>query len=116
MGQSLVDDGIQTACDSFVAAIATGSDEVLKVALQSLLFAVFNQKWFGMADKCSSVAYSFLVFYSFCKEGHLNCCNTFFSRVTWFGRAAIYNTIVNAEEQILGFLSALPVLIVGCRS
>lgn len=55
--KSLVDDGIQTTCDSFVATIATGSDEVLMVALLSLLFAVFNQKWFGMADKYSQVAY-----------------------------------------------------------
>ena len=113
----MIDDGIKTASNSFVAAISSGSDESLKDGLQSLLFAIFNQKRLGMADKYSSVAYSFIVLYSFCKEGHLNRCNIFsqyFSRIIWFGRVAIYNTIVKeAEKQDLGFFEYALRLMVG---
>lgn len=87
---------IEDAGFSFIGAIAAGTEQDLKDTLQSLILAIFNQKRTGTADKYSSLVYSFLVLYSFCKEGHLNRCNTFtqyFSRIIWFGRISIYNAI-----------------------
>ena len=60
-----------------------------------------------MTDKYSSLVYSFVVLYSFCKEGHLNRCNTFtqhFSQVIWFGRVSIYTAIKEKSMKTgLGF-------------
>lgn len=98
---------IQDAGMAFTDAVGSGTAEDMKDALQSLIFAIFNQKRVGLADKYSTAAYSFLTLYSFCKEGNLSRCNTFtqyFSRIIWFGRVSIYNAIKEeAQVEGLGF-------------
>lgn len=99
--KTIFNDEIEGAARVFMGEIGTGTDEDLKEALQPLLFAIFNQKRIGMEDKYSTLVYSFLVLYSYCKEGHLNRCNTFtqyFSRIIWFGRVSIYNAIKEEGE------------------
>lgn len=91
----------------FMSNIAEGTREELKDALQNLIFTIFNQKRIGTADKYESLVYSFLVLYSFCRDGNLNRCNMFtqyFSRVIWFGRVSIFNIITeDAEVDCAGF-------------
>ena len=98
---------IEEAGDFFINAIAGGTDNDMKSALQWLIFAIFNQKRIGMADKYSSLVYSFIVLYSFRREGHLSRCNEFtqyISRVIWFGRVSIYNKIKEeTKETAVGF-------------
>lgn len=105
---------IEAAAKEFAGAIGSGTTEDMKDALQSLIFALFHQKRVGGKDKYSSAVFSFLILYAFCKEGNLNRCNTFsqyFSRLIWFGRVSIYNTIKEeAQAEGLGFFECVPSL------
>jgi hypothetical protein len=98
---------IEEAGSTFTEAIRSGTDDDLKDALQSLVFSIFNQKRTAMADKYSSLVYSFIVLYSYRREGNLNKCNVFsqyMSRVIWFGRVSIYNRIKDETKGTdLGF-------------
>lgn len=110
--KTIYNEEIEAAASSFVGTVDMGTEQDPKEALQSLIFAIFSQKRTGMADKYSSLVYSFIVLYSFCKEGHLNRCNTFtqyFSRVIWFGRVSIYNAIKKKTITTgLGFFEYVP--------
>lgn len=101
------DQDIAEAVVLFTDCIPQGTKEELKDAMQNLIFAIFSQKRIGTADKYNTLVYSFLVLYSFCKDGNLNRCNMFtqyFSRVIWFGRVSIFNVITeDAEVDKLGF-------------
>jgi hypothetical protein len=105
--KTVYDEGIEEAGSAFTEAIESGTDDDLKHALQSLIFSIFNQKRTAMADKYSSLVYSFIVLYSYCREGNLNKCNVFtqyMSRVIWFGRVSIYNRIKDETKGTnLGF-------------
>lgn len=100
-------DEISVASSGFSDALKSGSDEEKAEALQTLFFAIFSQKRIGDADKYSFLCYSFLVLYSFRKEGHLDHCNTFtqhFSKLIWFARSAIFRAITgNAKMKKIGF-------------
>lgn len=110
--KTVYDEEIEDAVAAFTDAITGGTAKDLNCAIQRMIFSIFSQKRTGMADKYSSLVYSFCVLYSFCKEGHLSRCNAFtqyFSRVIWFGRVSIYNTIVaEATESGLGFFEYVP--------
>ena len=76
-------------------------------ALQDFLYSIFTQKRCGEADKYSLLAFSFLVLYSFTKDGNLQPCNTFsqyFSKTIFFARGAIFNFITaEAKREDKGF-------------
>jgi len=76
-------------------------------ALQSLFYALFTQKKIGGQPKHRLVAYSFLTLYSYNVDGTLKACNSFtqyFSKVVFFGRAAVFNSIMSTcKAEDLGF-------------
>lgn len=77
------------------------------VALQAFLFSLYTQKRCGDASKYTLLAYTFLVLYSFSKDGTLQKCNSFsqhFSKVVFSARATIFNHIsAEAVRETDGF-------------
>ena len=100
-------DEVKEAGMVFAGAIGTGMMDDLKDALQSLILALFNQEHVGRADKYSTIVFSLLVLYLFCREGNLDHCGVFacyFSPVIWFRWVSVYNAIKEeAEGSALGF-------------
>jgi len=105
--KSAYSDEIKDAGSMFLAALEAGSEDEKAKSLQALLFAIFSQKRTGCADKYTFLAFSFVVLYSFRREGHLDHCNKFtqsFSKLIWFARAAIFKVITGeAKAKDVGF-------------
>lgn len=98
---------IADAGANFMTTLQTTSTSNQDAALQSLIYALFTQKRCGDANKYSFLAFAFLVPYSFREDGTLQPCNSFtqyFSKVIFFGRAAIFNSILDdAKRENKGF-------------
>lgn len=105
--RSVYSDEIKAAGLEFSAVLDAGLEDEKAEALQALLLAIFSQKRTGDSDKYTFISFSFLVLYSFRKEGHLDHCNFFtqhFSKLIWFARAAIFRAISGeAKVKHIGF-------------
>ena len=100
-------DEIKNASIRFLASLSTDSEDEQKESLQILFHSIFSQERTGSASKYSFLVYSFLVLYSFLREGHLDHCNKFtqsFSKLIWFARASIFKNITEeAKSANVGF-------------
>jgi len=105
--KSIYSNEIKDAGFRFLAVLQNGSEGQKVEALQNLLFAIFSQKRTGNAEKYTFLSFSFLVLYSFKREGHLDHCSKFtqhFSKIIWFARAAIFKVITReAKDKDVGF-------------
>ena len=105
--RSAFSDEIRDAGTRFLAVLKTDSEDDKARSIQDLLYAIFTQKRTGCADKYTFLAFSFLVLYSFRREGYLDHCNSFtqgFSKLIWFARASIFKVITaEAKTKDVGF-------------
>ena len=100
--ETSINEEIAEAGTKLLATLQTTSISDQDAALQSFLFALFNQKRCRDANKYTFVAFSFLVLYSFSEDGTLKPCNVFsqyFSKVVFFARATIFNQIMEEVKR-----------------